>query len=230
MIEEPPLLQIWRPSRRPSDAQIAALAAQPTGFLCDAMDGRGAFPPSMAHLDKDALPTTFCGVALTVETGPDDILALQAALDLASAGDVMVVATGDWQGSAVTGDRVLGMFSNSGVTAFVTDGLVRDHEGIVEVGMPVVCKGLTPNSPFAKGPGKVGAPVDLGGLRVETGDVIVADRSGTVVVPFERIDAVIETVERVAGLEVEMDAKVAAGQRVPDAIRTLLASDKVAWR
>ena len=84
--------------------------------------------------------------------------------------------------------------------------------------MPVVCAGMTPNSPFSKGPGKVGEPVVLGGIRIATGDVIVADRTGTVVVPFGQIDEVIATVTRVAGLEEEMDAKVAAGQKAPPAM------------
>ncbi len=101
--------------------------------------------------------------------------------------------------------------------------------GIVEVGLPVVCAGMTPNSPYSKGPARVGTPVTLGGVRVETGDLIVADRTGTVVVPYDRIDAVIETVNRIQGLEAGMDAKVAAGQKVPGAIAALLDTDAVRW-
>ena len=80
----------------------------------------------------------------------------------------MVSACSGWRGSAVTGDRVLGQCRNSGAVGFVTDGLVRDYEGIVEVGLPVVCAGMTPNSPFSKGPGKVGEPVVVGGVRIAT--------------------------------------------------------------
>ncbi|MEM9060590.1 MAG: RraA family protein [Pseudomonadota bacterium] len=229
MLEEPPLLQIKRPSRRPSDDQIAALKNQPTGFLCDAMDGKGAIDPALGLLDIHALPTRFCGVALTSDNGPDDLLGLLGSLALIQPGDVVVAATGNWRGSAITGDRVAGMCRNSGAVGFVTDGLVRDHEGLVEVGLPIVCAGMTPNSPYTKGPAKIGTPVVIGGVRIETGDLIVADRTGTVVVPFDRIDDVIATVERVGGLEAEMDAKVAAGQKVPAAIEELLASDKVAW-
>ena len=229
MIEEPPLLQIRRPDRRPSAAQLKALGAMPTGFLCDAMDGRGALDASLTHLDVHALPVNFCGVALTAEPGPDDILALTAALSLVQPGDVVVCCTRDWRGSAAAGDRVLGMMKNAGAVGFVTDGMVRDHEGIVPVGLPVVCAGLTPNSPYAKGPGKVGLPVHVGGLRVATGDVIVADRSGTVVVPFEDLDRVIDAVRHVEGLEAELDAKVAEGLTVPGAVEELLASDKVRW-
>jgi 4-hydroxy-4-methyl-2-oxoglutarate aldolase len=69
----------------------------------------------------------------------------------------------------------------------------------------------------------------IGGVRIEAGDLIVADRTGTVVVPFELLDHVIATVERVGGLEAEMDAKVAGGQKVPQAISDLLETEKVKW-
>lgn len=229
MLEEPPLVQVRKPARRPTEDQIAALADAPTGFLCDAMNGKGALAHDLTLLDPVTLPDRFCGVALTAENGPDDILALQVALTLIRPGDVVVAATARWRGSAVTGDRVLGMCRNSGATGFVTDGLVRDYEGIVEVGLPVVCAGMTPNSPFSKGPAIVGEPVVLGDVRIATGDLIVADRTGTVVVPFEQIDEVIATVRRIDGLEAEMDARVAAGQKASPAIEDLLTTDRVRW-
>lgn len=229
MIEEPPLLQIKKPTRRPTDAQIAKIASYPTGFLCDAMDGRGALSSDLGWLDVHTLPTQFCGVALTSDNGPDDLLGLMGTLGIAEPGDVMVASTGGWRGSAVAGDRVTGMMKNSGCVGFVTDGLVRDHEGLVEVGLPIICAGMSPNSPYTKGPAKVGTPVVLGGVQIETGDIISADRTGAVVVPFEQIDTVIASVEKIEGLEAELDAKVADGLTVPDAIKELLASDKVRW-
>ena len=86
---------------------------------------------------------------------------------------------------------------------------------------------LDPASPFTMGPGAVGAPINIGGQRVETGDMIVADRDGVVVVPYDKIDEVIESLERVKTLEAELDAKVAAGQRTAGAIDELLKSDRV---
>ena len=229
MLEEPPLLQIRRPTRRPSPAQIAALKDQPTGFLCDAMDGKGALDPSLTLLDIHALPTQFCGVAITSNNGPDDLMGLLGSLSQIQPGDVVVAGTSNWRGSAITGDRVMGMCRNNGAVGFVTDGMVRDHEGLVEVGLPIVCAGMNPNSPYTKGPAKVGTPIMVGGVRIETGDLIVADRTGTVVVPYDLLDHVIETVERGGDLEAELDAKVAAGQKVPKAIEELLASDNVQW-
>jgi len=66
---------------------------------------------------------------------------------------------------------MLGMARNLGVAGFVTDGMVRDIIGIQGVGLPVYCAGVTPNSPVRNGPGTVGEPVDIGGLRIESGDI-----------------------------------------------------------
>lgn len=229
MLEEPPVLQVLKPARRPTESQIAALKDQPTGFLCDAMDGKAALDPSLKLLDTDALPTRFCGVAITSDNGPDDLLGLLGSLSQIQPGDVIVAATNNWRGSAVVGDRVMGMCRNNGAVGFVTDGMIRDHEGMIDVGLPIVCAGMNPNSPYTKGPGKVGTPVVVGGVRIASGDLIVADRTGTVVVPFDMIDSVIETVARVSGLEAETDAKVAGGQKIPGAIEELLQSGKVRW-
>lgn len=229
MIEEPPLLTIRRPVRRPSEAQIAALAEVPTGFICDALGGKAALSVDLGWLDVHALPTRFCGVAITSENGPDDILGVQSSLALLQPGDVPVAATMNWRGSAVAGDRVIGMMKNCGAVGFVTDGLVRDHEGIVPVGLPVVCAGLSPNSPYAKGPAIVGEPVVVGGVTIATGDLIVADRSGVAVVPYDKLDDVIATVHHIEEIEAALDAKVAEGLKVPGAIETLLDSDKVKW-
>jgi 4-hydroxy-4-methyl-2-oxoglutarate aldolase len=230
MIEEPPLLTIKRNGRRPTAAQIAAFQGVPTSFVVDAMYGGGALDavirPIGSGLDIDCRAA---GPALTVENGPADILAMLAALESIQQGDIVISSCDAHQGCAAAGDRVIGMSRNNGAAAFITDGPVRDYAGIVRVGLPVWCSGLTPGSPFSKGPGKVGYPVNFAGQRVETGDMIVADRDGVVVVPFAQIDPVIAMLGTVTELETALDAEVADGLRLPDAIRDLLASDQVKY-
>ena len=132
-----------------------------------------------------------------------------------------------YQGCAAVGDRVCGMAKNAGAIAVVTDGPVRDYDGVLAADIPVWCTGLTPDTPSGTGPGKVGLPLQIAGQQVETGDMIVADRDGVVVVPFDRMDAVIAALEIVRTLEAELDAKVADGFKDP--IADLLASDAVKW-
>lgn len=227
MIEEPPLLIVYENRNRPSDQQLAALKDVPTGFLTDAMNGRGALAPEIRPLSPDVLGSHMCGVALTCLCGPADLLAVLGALTEVQAGDILVAATGDWRQSAVIGDRVLGMLKNAGGTGFLTDGLVRDIEGINPIGLPIFCTGLSPNSPYAKGPGEIGGEIQLGGMSITSGDIIISDESGVVVIPFEKIDEVIDEIEHIKTLECELDAQVAGGLSVPDDIRVLMTSDQV---
>ena len=230
MIEEPKKLTIKRPDRRPSDAQIAAFRDVPTGFVVDAMYGSGALAPNVCWVGAgQGRAPQVAGPALTVDNRPSDILALLAALNFIRTGDVVVNAFAGFQGCAAAGDRVSGMMKNCGAAGFVTDGPMRDLAGIMDVGLPSWCTGLNPNSPFGTGPGKVGLPVTLAGQRVETGDMIVADADGVVVVPFAQIDAVIARVAEVAELEHALDAEVAAGLAIPEDIRDLVEGDEVTW-
>lgn len=225
MIEDPPLVTLRRPTRRPSPAQIEALKGVQTGFLVDAMGGRGALGYRIGALA--GLPPDFCGVALTCHAGPCDNLAVFAMLPVLAAGDVMMVATDSYVATAVAGDLLLGMARNQGAAAFVTDGCVRDIPGLLGVGLPCFSAGVTPNSPARNGPGTVGLPIVLGGVSVETGDIVVGDVDGVVVVPFERIDAVIARLPDIRRAEAALDAKVKAGLTVPDFARAIFEQGRV---
>ena len=230
MIEEPKTLTIQRPARRPTAEQIAAFQAVPTGFVVDAMYGGGALSKQVGPLgDGQDLPGHVAGPALTVDNRPSDILALLGALKFVQNGDVVVNAFAGFQGCAAAGDRVTGMMKNCGAAGFVTDGPMRDYAGLVAVGLPAWCTGLNPDSPFATGPGKIGLPIQIAGQRVETGDMIIADRDGVVVVPFDAIDTVISRLAQVRELELSLDAEVAEGLAVPEDIETLLQGDQINW-
>lgn len=230
MIEEPPILTIKRATRRPGAAQIAAFQGVPTGFVVDALYGAGALSSDIQPIGAGRdLHCVAAGPALTADCGPADILATLASLKFIQPGDIVVAAFAGHQGCAAAGDRLTGMMKNNGAVGFVTDGPMRDYDGVVGVGLPVWCTGLTPASPFAKGPGAVGQAIQIGGREVETGDMIVADRDGVVVVPYEKIDDVIVMLAQVKELETALDAEVAEGLEMPTAISELLASDQVKY-
>lgn len=230
MIEEPPLITINSDMKRPSKSQIEAFQGIPTGFVADALYGAGALDCSIKPLgDSHDMEYRTAGPALTANCGPADIMATLAALNFIRGGEIVVSAFAGHQGCAAAGDRVTGMMRNCGAAGFVTDGPVRDYQGIMETELPVWCTGLTPASPFTSGPGSVGFPIQMGGQEIETGDMIIADHDGVVVVPFEKIDETIENLERVKTAEYELDARVADGLKIPDQIAELLASDKVKY-
>jgi 4-hydroxy-4-methyl-2-oxoglutarate aldolase len=51
----------------------------------------------------------------------------------------------------MVGDLLVGMGKNRGVAGLDTDGLARDVDGILKVGLPVFCLGVSPNSGVRNG-------------------------------------------------------------------------------
>ncbi len=225
MIEAPPILTLKASMRRPTTAQVAAFQGVPTGFVVDALSGQGALSGAIQQVgDGRDYVSIAAGPALTADCGAADVLGVFAALRFVQPGDILVAAFAGHTGCAAAGDRLLGMAKNAGAAGFVTDGPVRDYAGIVDVKLPLWCNGLTPATPHMSGPGAVGFPVQIGGQEVETGDMIVGDQDGVVVVPFERIDEVIGNLARITELEAALDADVAAGLKIPGWVDEILDS------
>ena len=69
MIEDPPILTLQRPKRRPTPEQIEAFQGVPTGFVVDAMGGGGVLGAQVGPLDP-AKAESVAGPAITAENGP----------------------------------------------------------------------------------------------------------------------------------------------------------------
>jgi 4-hydroxy-4-methyl-2-oxoglutarate aldolase len=230
MLEEPPILTIDRGFPRPTAAQLEALAGATTGWIVDAQDGRASLGaaikpvfPDIAGLDR------FVGTAVTCWCGPNDNLAISAALAVAQPGDVIIAATEGFAASAVCGDLLAGMMRNKGIAGLVTDGHVRDLAGLREMGLPVFAAGVTPDSCVRSGPGTVGFPVVIGGRQISSGDLVVADADGVSTIPLARADAVLGRLAEIRRIENEALAAVRGGRTSSPVIDELLASGKVRW-
>lgn len=221
-----PALTIRRNFPRPSDDLVRRLSGVPTGWVVDANGRRGGLDFRVRPLTR---AVRFCGVALTVHSRARDNLAPYAAIDHAKPGDVLVVATDGYEEASVAGDLLLGMARNKGVCAFVTDGMVRDIDGLNAVGIPVFARGLSPNSPYKDGPGRIGLPISLAGMSVNAGDVIVGDENGIVVVARDALEAVLVALDDVRAKEAMMDDLVAKGATSPPGMEKLLADKGVEY-
>lgn len=220
MLDNPPLVTIHRNFRRPDPKLVDAYRGAQTSHLADAMEGRGALDYRIKPVDPEN--ASFVGPAITAFAYPADVLAVFAALSEAQPGDVIVCANDAFRKTAVIGDLAAGMMKNAGVAAFVTDGLARDKAGIIAAGLPLFCAGIQPNSPAMNGPGVVGAPVNLGDVHVNPGDVIVGDADGVVVVPADRLEIVLQRLERIQHAEGQAVQRVLLGATMSDGARALL--------
>jgi 4-hydroxy-4-methyl-2-oxoglutarate aldolase len=223
---EPTPLTIRRDWPRIDAKTLSAFKDAPTGFVVDAIGRAGALHHSIRPVWDGP---RFAGSALPVWTTARDNLAPYAAINFAKPGDVMLIATGEYEGAAVIGDVIVGMMRNAGIVAAVTDGLVRDVQGIVDVGIPVHARGLTPNSPFKHGPGTIGLPISIGGVAVEPGDLVVGDRDGVVIVSRWRIEEAAAELSANREKEAAMDALVRSGATVPSWLEARLAGDAVRY-
>lgn len=225
MLEDPPVLTIRRTFPRPSEAQLRRFRGAYTAQVVDAMEGRGAMDPSIKP--QIAPGVSIAAPVLTAFAHPADNLALFACLDVLVAGDVIVCAADAYRQTALTGDLLTGMLRNTGAIGLVTDGAVRDQEGIEGMGLPVWHGGVSPNSPARVGPGTVGLDILCGGVAVSSGDLVVADRDGVVIVPHARIDAVADRLDSIRTAEKELEAKVRGGLARPAWLDDVIGSSKV---
>ena len=218
MIKDPPMIRRKQKIARPSTSQIEAFSGIPTGFVADALGGRGAMAPAI----KPVVPeqAIFCGVALPVHCGPADNLAVMMSLPHVQKGDVIIAATDGYCETAVTGDLLIGMLRNLGAVGFVTDGCVRDMVGLKSVGLPAWSMGVTPNSPHRNGPGTIGMPVNIAGHVVRSGDIVVADLDGVVIIPTEELASVLAKLPGIRAAEMAADESVRQGARLPDFLKT----------
>ena len=225
MLDNPPLLTVHRGFRRAPPPLLERFRGAQTSHLVDAMEGRGALDWRVKPLDP--ANAAFVGPALTAFAYPADVVGVMGALAEARAGDVVVVANDGYLGTALLGDLVAGMMRNKGVAAFVTEGLARDKAGILATGLPVFCAGVVPTSPATNGPGTVGAPVTCGGVHVRPGDIVVGDADGVAVVPLDRAEAVLASLEAVRAAEAKAVAAVEGGATESEKVRRIMAAARV---
>lgn len=220
------VVTVHRNIKRADPALLKALAGYPTGNFTDIQGRRGALSASIKPLFPSA---PIIGSALTVRAGPGDNLAPYLAVGVLAPGDVLVITTGGWTGSAVLGDLMAGFFKNAGAVAVVTDGMARDLKGLTGVGLPVFAQGLTPNAPQKTGPGEIGGEISIGGVVVRAGDIVVGDADGVVILPQVYFADAAKALEAIKTKETGVEREIAAGVVQPAWVQKFLAGDGIAY-
>ena len=179
-----------------------------SAVLQDVMDGMGYRRQCMDPNIKPLDPTMRTwGEARTiyveaVSEVPDKPFQKEMELvDSATEGQIIVAQCNSKQLSAFWG----GLLSNAAVgrkmSGVIIDGGARDYLEIQELGFPTFCRGLSPYDSLGRMDGKeYDVPIECGGIRVNSGDLIFGDVDGIVVVPQEIVEDVVEKAwEKVQG-------------------------------
>lgn len=212
--------------RRPDAASYAPLQGAATSMISDGLGRHGGVGGGIRALTT---ASRFCGPALTVRCRPNDNLAALVALTHLQPGDVVVIDAAAHLEGAVLGGNYAALVKGRGGVALVADGAARDLEELEALGLPVFARGLTPNGPFKTGPGEVGGRIVLGPVPVQSGDIVVGDPDGVVVVPQARLDAAIDGLRAIQARESEM-ARTIGGGEIPDWLTRLVEQAEVEKR
>lgn len=140
----------------------------------------------------------------------------RAAIESMPAGCVAVVDAMGVTDAAILGDILCARMKYRGVSALVTDGVVRDAAGVLATELPVWCQGAA-SPPSVAGLTFVNwqEPVGCGGVAVFPDDVVVADRDGAVVIPSALVDHVLYAAPEQERMEAWIMEQVLAGARLP---------------
>jgi regulator of RNase E activity RraA len=201
------------------DPLTKRLAACYSGAVHDVLRGMGhdavVLPPAIKPLDpawKLAGPVwTVSGHIDRTKTRDETLLGWCTLLAKAPPGHVVVCQPHNHE-VALMGELSAQTLAARGVLGYVVDGGSRDTELVLQQGFPVFASFLTPSDIVRRWiPDAYGEPVDIGGVTIRTGDYLLGDRDGVVVIPREVAAEAVTRTEEVVATESEMRRALVGG-------------------
>jgi 4-hydroxy-4-methyl-2-oxoglutarate aldolase len=122
------------------------------------------------------------GPALTVAGAGGDNLALYRALAAATPGDVLVIGLDGSRAAGHWGSLMTHAAQRAGIAGVVIDGAIRDRVEVAELGLPTFFRGSFPLTAAKRAAGEIGTTVEIDGVEIASGDLIVADSDAVVAV------------------------------------------------
>lgn len=132
-------------------------------------------------------------------------------LSRAPAGTVVVCQPND-DSLAHMGELSAETFVHKGVRGYLCDGGCRDSVRILETRFRVWSRYFTPRDVVGRWvPDRFGEPIVIGGVVIRTGDYLMADRDGALVIPGEMVAEVAAAVEEVLRTENKVRTAILEG-------------------
>jgi len=201
-------LQILARKQKISDRFVQAFASIPVANVSDCMWRMTAGGSRLRPMHDGA---RMGGAAITVKSRPGDNLMIHKALDMAEAGDVLVVDAGGDLSNALFGELMLTYAASRKLGGIVLNGAVRDVDVLRGQSLPVYAAGVTHRGPYKDGPGEINVPIAIDGMVIQPGDLILGDADGFLCVPFADAEEVLAASQKKVALEQQTMKNLAAG-------------------
>jgi regulator of RNase E activity RraA len=143
-------------------------------------------------------------------------ISTRAAIEAMPEGCITVVDAMGVTDAGIFGDILCARMAKRGVTALITDGVMRDVAGVLSTGLPIWCQG-------AAAPPSVGGltfvawqqPIGCGGVAVFPDDIVVVDDDGAVLIPQAYLDQVLGEAPEQERMEAWIMNEVEQGAQLP---------------
>ena len=207
--------------------RIATLEELYSAVVADVLDSLGyrnqiLGPDIQAMIPADRVcGRIYTARAVAVDAVPAEPYKLEmAAIDAMSKGDVLVVDAGHDKGSAFWGELLSTACLAKGVRGIVMSGCCRDLWALGKMIFPVFGIGRTPaDSAGRLDVVEIAEPIEIDGVAIRTGDYVIGDVDGVVVIPQECADEALHlAAEKVAGENTVRD-ELAAGVPVSEVFK-----------
>jgi regulator of RNase E activity RraA len=219
----------WKNDNELFDLVRRELYSAVVGDVCDALGLRRQFlPPEIRPVTSTSNVPILVGRAMPVleadvarepsATAPFG--KMFAALDDLKANEIYLV-TGASPTYALFGELMSTAAKMRGAAGAVCDGFIRDTEGIRRLGFPVFARGCYAQD--QRGRGTVldyRLPIEIGGVRIEPGDILVGDIDGVLAVPRSAADEVFRRAIAKARGESQVKAAIERGMPATQAWNT----------
>ncbi|WP_342331273.1 RraA family protein [Pedobacter sp. FW305-3-2-15-E-R2A2] len=176
-----------------------------TGAVYDVMRNMG-YPDQLLpnHIRPLNLKHKIAGPVFTIEGKIDrsldkhtSLLKWCEMLSKAPSGHILVCQPND-DTLAHMGELSAETLTFKGVRGYIVDGGCRDSSFIDQIGFPVYCSYYTPRDVVSVWSAtELGGKISIGGVRIVSGDFVLADRDGIIIIPQDQVLAVIEKTEEV---------------------------------
>jgi len=199
----------WLMAQTPGDPLVEGLRNVEVASVADAMEQLYGQRAYMSHEMRPLAPAKIAGPAVTVlmkkaehKEGAAASQGMLDAIDNAPAGSIYVMVLEDGADYAGIGGLMATAMKYRGLAGAVIDGSVRDTPQIRKLQFPVFSRGVVPSTTinhyrFAG----VNVPVMCAGVRVNAGDIVVADEDGAAVVPRARAADVLKKAQELDNTE-----------------------------
>ncbi|WP_026927051.1 RraA family protein [Granulicoccus phenolivorans] len=135
-----------------------------------------------------------------------------AAVEASGPGTVIVVDNGGRTRVSGWGGNLSLAASRAGCAGVIIDGACRDLDESAEFGFPVFAANPVPTTARGRIIEQAwNVPIQIQGVTVRPGDWVVADGSGVVFIPAERVEEVLQAAEVIVDKERQMAARIRDG-------------------